>query len=58
MALTNLKQTIGQDSTTRSTPRKPTSKAPGTRIGILEFWRGSSKGKGPGRCGKTLRDGR
>lgn len=59
MALTNLKQTIGQASTeTRTTLRKPTSKTPGTRIGILELWRGSSNGKGPGRCGKTVRDGR
>ena len=59
MPLTNLKQTIGQDSTeTRTTLRKRTVKAPGTRIGILENWRGSSNGKGPGSLGKTLRDGR
>ena len=63
MPLTNMKQTIGQDSTEARTPlattlRKLNSKAPGTRIGILENWRGSSNGKGPRGLGKTLRDGR
>ncbi|HEU4713662.1 MAG TPA: hypothetical protein VFS76_19000 [Pyrinomonadaceae bacterium] len=63
MPLTNMKQTIEQEATKARTPlasllRKPTAKAPGTRIGILENWRGSSNGKGPGRHGKTLRDGR
>jgi hypothetical protein len=54
-----LKQTIGQDSTeTRTTLRKSLSKAPGTRIGILQDWRGAANGKGPGGAGKTLRDGR
>jgi hypothetical protein len=56
--LTNQKQTIGNDSTEprATTLRKP--KALGTRVGILQDWRGSGNGKGPGRFGKALRDGR
>ena len=59
----NMKQTIGQDTTETPRPlaivlRKSRSKAPGTRIGILQNWRGTSDGKGLGRLGKTLRDGR
>jgi hypothetical protein len=35
-------------------------KAPGTRLGILEDWRGDSNksGKTSGRIGKSVRDGR
>ena len=63
MPLTNMKQTIEQEATKARTPlaallRKFASKAPGTRIGILQDWRGASNGKGAGRVGKTLRDGR
>lgn len=63
MPLTNMRQTIEQEVVKARTPlaallRKPTSKAPGTRIGILQDWRGASNGKGPGQVGRTLRDGR
>lgn len=64
MPLTNqTKQTIGHDSTNAGSPlattlRKPMLKAFGTRVGILQDWRAASNGKGPGRHGKTLRDGR
>ena len=62
VTLTNeTKQTIGQNSTQARNPLATTlrkHKAPGTRVGILEDWRSVSNGKGPGRAGKTLRDGR
>ena len=56
-----MKKQINNSSATKKTAlRKPTSKAAGTRAGILLDWReGSSKsGKTSGGSGKTLRDGR
>lgn len=64
MPLTNqTKQTIGNDSTNAgnslaTTLRRPAPKAFGTRVGILQDWRAGANGKGPGRHGKSVRDGR
>ncbi len=40
--------------------RKPIRKAPGTRMGTLEDWRGESNNSGKtfGRHGQSVRDGR
>ena len=40
--------------------RKPTRKAPGTRLGTVQDWRGenNSSGKAVGRHGQSIRDGR
>ncbi len=40
--------------------RKPTRKAPGTRLGTVQDWRGAnnSSGKTSGRHGASIRDGR
>jgi len=40
--------------------RKPTRKAPGTRMGTIEDWRGqnNNSGKTFGRHGQSIRDGR
>ena len=39
--------------------RKPTRKAPGTRVGTLQDWRGAgNSGKTLGRHGQSIRDGR
>jgi len=39
---------------------KPARKAPGTRMGTLEDWRGgvNNSGKTSGRHGQSIRDGR
>ena len=39
---------------------KPTRKAPGTRVGTLQDWRGvnNNSGKTAGRHGQSIRDGR
>jgi|KBSSwiStaDraftv2_1062776.scaffolds.fasta_scaffold25182_5 hypothetical protein len=60
----HMKQTIGNDlNETRDSfataSRKRAQKAPGTRLGILQNWRGGfALGKSSGRFGNTLRDGR
>ena len=40
--------------------RKPIRKAPGTRVGTIQDWRGAdnSSGKTTGRHGQSIRDGR
>lgn len=40
--------------------RKPTRKAPGTRMGTVQDWRGmnNNSGKTSGRHGQSIRDGR
>lgn len=40
--------------------RKPTRKAPGTRMGTIEDWRGANNRSGntSGRHGASIRDGR
>lgn len=39
--------------------RKPVRKAPGTRVGTLQDWRGEgNSGKTSGRHGQSIRDGR
>ena len=40
--------------------RKPIRKAPGTRMGTLQDWRGANNGSGKsaGRHGRSIRDGR
>jgi hypothetical protein len=42
-----------------SSSRKPSRKAPGTRVGTLQDWRGANNsGKITGRHGQSIRDGR
>lgn len=43
-----------------SSIRKPTRKAPGTRMGTLQDWRvaNNNSGEAIGRHGKSIRDGR
>ena len=64
MPLTHhMKQTIDQEENDQRNAfvtafRIPTRKAPGTRLGILQNWRGESTLKSSGRFGTTFRDGR
>lgn len=46
-------------TTSKTVTNQPARKAPGTRLGTLQDWRGSNNsGKVSGRHGQMIRDGR
>ena len=53
-------QSLGKQDPAANNVRKPIRKAPGTRLGTVQDWRGADNntGKLSGRHGQSIRDGR